>query len=260
VAVAADRNATLMLSAIRDLIIVSGIDRRVRPIWRRLRGKTPDLYDEQTRVIIRTKLPRDAVCVDVGCNKGIILDLLIRHRPDGRFFAFEPNPRLADVLRRKYRRNPRVTVFEVAAYSEPGETTFYVDRDSAGLSGLRDRSTPGAPRNTVPVRVRADRLDNVIPDISPHFIKIDVEGAELHVLEGARAMLARSRPIVVFEFGLGGADFYGTGPDMVFDLFAGHGMRVSLMGDFLADRPPLGRDEFRRQYAEHINYYFVAHP
>ena len=47
---------------------------------------------------------------------------------------------------------------------------------------------------------------------------------------------------------------------MVFDLFAGHGMRVSLMGDFLADRPPLGRDEFRRQYAEHVNDYVVAHP
>ena len=249
-----------MLQALKDLIVVSGIDRRVRPIWRRIRGKAPDLYDEQTREIIRTRLPREAVCIDVGCNKGVILDLLIRHRPDGRFFAFEPNPRLADVLRRKYRRNPRVTVFELAAYSEPGETTFYVDRDSAGLSGLRDRSTPEAPRNTVPLRVRTDRLDDVIPDVSPDFVKIDVEGAEFQVLEGARAMLARSRPIVVFEFGLGGADFYGTSPDMVFDLFAEHGMRVSLMGDFLAGRPALDRDEFRRHYAEHTHYYFVAHP
>lgn len=249
-----------MLQAIKDLTIISGIDQKVRPVWRRLKGKQPDLYDRQTSEIIRTRLPDDAVCLDVGCNKGVILDELIRHRPGGRFFAFEPNPRLAGVLRRKYRRNRRVTVHEIAAYSEPGETTFYVDLDSAGLSGLKDRSSPGAPRNVAPVRVRADRLDDVLPEIRADFIKIDVEGAELHVLEGASALLARSRPIVVFEFGLGGADFYGAGPEEVFDLFAGHRMRVSLMGDYLADRPALARDAFRRQFAEHINYYFVAHP
>ena len=249
-----------MLQALKDLIVIYGIDRRVRPIWRRLRGKAPDLYDEQTGEIIRTRLPPAPVCIDVGCNKGMILDLLIRHRPEGHFFAFEPNPRLAAVLRRKYWRNPHVTVFEVAAHAEPGEMTFHIDQDSAGLSGLKDRSAPGAPRRTVLIRVRADRLDNLLPDLSPDFIKIDVEGAELQVLEGAHVLLARSRPIVVFEFGLGGADFYGTSPDMIFDLFAGHGMRVSLMGDFLAGRPALDRDEFRRQFAEHIHYYFVAHP
>ena len=60
----------------------------------------------------------------------------------------------------------------------------------------------------------------MIPDtINIDFIKIDVEGAEFLVLSGAKNILLKSKPVVVFEYGLGASDFYGTDPEMMFGYF-----------------------------------------
>jgi hypothetical protein len=60
----------------------------------------------------------------------------------------------------------------------------------------------GAERRIVSVR----RLDDELPDgFAPTFIKIDVEGVEHAVLEGAAATLARHRPVVALEHSLGAA-------------------------------------------------------
>jgi hypothetical protein len=42
-------------------------------------------------------------------------------------------------------------------------------------------------------------LDTLLPDVSPHFIKIDVEGSENKVIAGARGMIERAQPHIVFE-------------------------------------------------------------
>jgi hypothetical protein len=91
-------------------------------------------------------------------------------------------------------------------------------------------------------------------------IKIDVEGAELGVLRGALKLLARSRPVVAFEHGLGGANRFGTLPEDVFDLFADLDLQVSLMVRYLANEAPLSRSEFCNQFYSHLNYFFIAYP
>jgi hypothetical protein len=55
-------------------------------------------------------------------------------------------------------------------------------------------------------------------------IKIDVEGAELLLIRGARETIAKNKPVIVFEHGLGGADSYGHTPEQVFDLLIDCGL------------------------------------
>ncbi|MEJ7661318.1 MAG: FkbM family methyltransferase [Hymenobacter sp.] len=76
-------------------------------------------------------------------------------------------------------------------------------------------------------------------------MKIDVEGGELQVLEGAQKMLAASRPVIIFEHGIGGSDHYGTRPEQVYDLLAGPaiGLSISTMARWLAGQPALSRAE-----------------
>jgi hypothetical protein len=118
---------------------------------------------------------------------------------------------------------------------------------------------PGERVRTIEVDVV--RLDDVVPpDARVAFVKIDVEGGELGVLEGARTLLARHRPVVVFEHGLGGADHYGTRPEQVFDLLTDAGLRVSLMSRFLAGEAPYARAEFVAEFERGAQWYFVAYP
>ncbi len=61
--------------------------------------------------------------------------------------------------------------------------------------------------------MRTERLDDALPDgLVPRLIKVDVEGAEMLVLRGAQRTIARHRPSILFEHGIGAADRYGSGP------------------------------------------------
>jgi hypothetical protein len=65
-------------------------------------------------------------------------------------------------------------------------------------------------------------------------MKVDVEGAELQVFKGTVQTIKRSRPLIVFEHGLGAADYCGTAPEILYDLLGGDcGLRLFLMEDWL---------------------------
>ncbi|HZT51695.1 MAG TPA: FkbM family methyltransferase [Stellaceae bacterium] len=245
-----------MLQSLKDAAIGWGLEPVLRPVWNRMTRHVPFAEDAQLFALLALNLAPDAVCVDVGAHKGLILDACRRAAPQGRFHAVEPLPRLAALLRRKYRRDRRVSVYQCALAAEPGMALFHLDRAEPGRSGFKRRD-PARAYHVLPV-VTA-RFDDLFAGIDPDFIKIDVEGAELAVLLGARETLRRARPLIVFEHGQGGAEFYGTRPEAVFDLLDACGYRLSPLAA-LAAPEPLSRARFVQHFDEHTEYYFVAYP
>jgi FkbM family methyltransferase len=218
-------------------------------------------YDAEMEQICRQALRRDSCCIDVGCHKGIILDMLIDCAPTGLHIGVEPLPGFADGLRHKYAGNPNITIVEAALAEEEGETTFQHVTSNAAYSGLRRRTYARDDEAVVEINVKISRLDDLVPDTRTiDLIKIDVEGAELGVLLGGRSTIDRCKPLIVFEHGLGAADHYGTKPEMVLDVLTQCGLQVSLMSDWLASRPALTREGFVDEFNSGRNYYFLAHP
>ena len=87
-----------------------------------------------------------------------------------------------------------------------------------GFSGLKRREM-AAGEEVREITVETARLDDVLPDgFAPSLLKIDVEGAELLVLRGAAEAVARHRPMVIFEHGVGGFERYGDTPGDLHDL------------------------------------------
>ena len=130
----------------------------------------------------------------------------------GRHLAFEPLPHLCAALRDSF---PDVDVHQAALSNRAGHAEFaYVHGPSDGWSGLIFRPLPAGTKAEVEyIDVPLEVLDEVIdPDYVPALIKIDVEGAEQQVIEGAMRTLRRHQPIVIFEHGLGSANVYGTYP------------------------------------------------
>jgi FkbM family methyltransferase len=234
-----------------------------RFVWKRiLRRKTKnDTYDLLTERILRQTLRPDSNAVDIGCHAGAILDLILEAAPRGTHHAFEPLPHLAAALRRKYAATPNVRLHELALSSAAGTATFHANRDHPGMSGLERRDYPSKHDRVELIQVRTERLDALLaPDRRIDFVKVDVEGAEALVFEGARDCLRRDRPVVVFEHGTGSRQFYGIASDAVFDLLADVGLRVSTLQDYVQGAPPLTRAGIVRQVEEGLDFYFVAHP
>jgi FkbM family methyltransferase len=248
--------------SLRRLLGGTPFEPLARSVWRRIRRETRnDVYDEQTVAIMRAVLRPDSNCVDIGCHRGDFLDQMLRIAPQGRHYAFEPLPDLFRRLERKYARRARVVVQELALSAASGVSTFHVNTDRPAYSGFRRRDYPSDQDRVEIIEVRTDRLDAVLPgEYRVDFMKVDVEGAELLVFEGAREHLRRDLPVVVFEHGLGSCEYYDSGPDKMFDLLAGLGLGVSVLKGYLQGDRALTREEFERHVVRGINYYFVAHP
>jgi FkbM family methyltransferase len=232
--------------------------------WRRLLGPAGpegrnERYDAQTAAVMARALRRDSVCVDGGAHRGSLLRQMLRHAPAGRHHAFEPLPHLARRLRARF---PGVVVHQQALAEVSGESAFTFVANDPGYSGLRRRNYDRPGRVTRELRVATCRLDDALPPGCPvALIKLDLEGGEYHALRGARETVRRCRPLVIFEFGMGAADFYGVTPDLMWDLVVGElALALTTMARWLAGAAPLSRADFRAAYLGHSDFYFLAAP
>ncbi len=143
--------------------------------------------------------------LDVGANEGLYtLFSASRVGPAGRVVAFEPSSRERRKLQHNVTRNRlgNVTVVPSAVGSSEGTAALQiasgVHSGHNTLGALVYDDAPAVGVEHVPV----ERLDAVIDRLGVarvDVIKIDVEGAEMHVLEGARRTLAAQRPVLMVE-------------------------------------------------------------
>lgn len=139
-------------------------------------------------------LAPDALVVDVGAHLGWFS--IRAARQGARVIAFEPNPDTRPLLERNLADNgvqDRVTVVGKAVAAEAGKLTFW--RSPAGDTSSLLRPQEGER----PVEVETVPLDEVLRgEAAPRVVKIDVEGAELDVIRGARETIARAPDLQLF--------------------------------------------------------------
>lgn len=197
------------------------LDVRESPMMlaRALRAYEPDKFDLIGRI-----LSEDSNFLDVGANKGDFTLFAARLAPKGRVLAFEPEAANCSWIRRSVAANGyrNVELFELALSDTDGEATLHLGR----YSGWHSLVGPEAQSQGGERQVITRRLDTVLRDAGLRdvdVVKIDVEGAELKVLDGARETLARNRRLVVL------VDIHptrGVTPDDVFRLLQEHGYEV----------------------------------
>lgn len=213
-------------------------------------------YDLQTAAIIRRVVRPGDLTVDIGAHTGEVLFWMVQASPEVTHIAVEPIPELAAGLRRDY---PSVEVHELALVAnESGPISFHHVVSNPGYSGIRRRSFENPDEEVRTIEVPSARLDDLVGARTVRLIKLDVEGAELGVLEGASVTIRRDHPVVIFEHGLGAADAYGTEPEMIHRFFKSHGLNLYLLATYLELGPCLSVEQFADQYRGGHNYYFVA--
>lgn len=219
-------------------------------------------YDRQTLEIIDKLVKPNFNTVDVGCHKGEILDLILERAPQGKHYGFEPIPLYYRYLTKKYRQNKNVLINQIALSDSKGETSFNFVKNAPAYSGLKKRKYAISNPEIEKIIVQKSTLDNIVPkEERIDFIKIDVEGAEFSVLRGAKNTIKNNRCFVLFEFGMGASDYYGTRPDELYDFLKTElNLSVSTLKDWLKGKSALTKQKFNSHYEKSIHYYFIAHP
>ena len=136
------------------------------------------------------------VSLDIGANKGIYSWVLRNYSL--KVYAFEPNPKMYRVLRRI--ESDKISVFQYALSNESGNAILCVPgNEKDGFSNQHSSlSAVNISENYNEVEVLSRRLDELeISNVG--FIKIDVEGFEHSVLEGAEETINRDKPTLLIE-------------------------------------------------------------
>ncbi len=169
-------------------------------------------YEPDLMRLCRSLIDPQRDAIDVGANLGFFTVLFSKIlAPSGRrVVCVEPTPNALRRLHANIQRNgvaDTATVFEGVVSSAPGmvELTVIVGKEEYScLSGGKHPRITGVEGVEFAVEQRqtpATTVDLLVAEngLDPGFIKVDVEGAELMVFQGAEATLAKSRPIVLSE-------------------------------------------------------------
>lgn len=131
----------------------------------------------------------DEILLDGGAHHGSVTESFLQQTKGAfrQIVAIEPDPlnrtRLEDTLHNVAPHNARVTVCDFALADDEGEALFHSGLDYASQLSQTGRT-----------RVRTRPLDAL--DVSPTFIKLHLEGAELAALKGAKQTLLEARPLI----------------------------------------------------------------
>lgn len=178
---------------------------------------TPQLYFGGTYEKHETEVAKLIVrkgdwIIDVGANIGYFSILFAKLTgPFGRVFCFEPNTNLRVLLTKSTMMNyfqDRLSISDSAVSNKNGLADFEISDTIAGGSSLLpnafESATIGMEKNAISRRsenVKTERLDTLFDKNIPiRLLKIDVEGAEPYVFEGAASLLKEyTIDVIMFE-------------------------------------------------------------
>lgn len=160
-------------------------------------------------VYTKLKSQNKITIFDVGANKGEFTSLA--SKIFGKWaviYAIEPLSAASNILKKKFAKNKKVKIANIGLSDKQGETFIYFDESSSELASLYKRTFK---QMSLPVkldkkeRIYLNTLDRFCLQNKINYIdllKIDAEGNELKILQGAKRMLKENRVLFIqFEFG-----------------------------------------------------------
>jgi FkbM family methyltransferase len=159
------------------------------------------VYEENTSDFIVSRLPPNGVFLDLGANIGAITIPVQAKRKDVRVVSVEAAPWIFSYLEQNLKQNKATNVlsFNKALYYSDNEIlNFYAPEEKFGKGSL----SPVFTNRMIPVTtIKVDTLVSELGISKVDLVKIDVEGYEYHVFQGAAGLLGRpDAPDIIFEF------------------------------------------------------------
>jgi FkbM family methyltransferase len=216
-------------------------------------------YDRLTQRVINKTCQPNSNCIDIGAHEGKILSMILDAAPKGKHHAFEPIPALFEQLKKDY--GHRAMIHPEALSNQSGMANFNFVLSNPALSGILKRPYWKAEIDST-IQVAMEQVDNLIA-VSEQIdlIKMDVEGAELLVIEGAIKTIERCKPLILFECGYLGGIAYDFSARDAFDLLDLRlKYRIFTLNGWLKQKPALNFADFQQHFDQGTEFFFLATP
>jgi len=177
------------------------LERRSRALnWQNRYMVRPTLFE---RALNGKKAP---LVLDIGSSVGNTVQHVLNFCPEAQVFAFEPQADLAESSRRRFARNPGVTIYSAGVGAKNGTMNLYVSsrRQSSSLLKLSDFGREAAPfaveeQLTAVEIVTLDHWYQSLknPPIAVDLIKLDTQGFESFVIAGGRQVFSKTALVIM---------------------------------------------------------------
>lgn len=170
---------------------------------RHLLSNRDDIYEAHITDLITHYMKTCKCFVDVGAHLGYYTCIASKLAPQAQIYAFEMDSQNFELLTKNIALNQaqNVDAYQVAVTNSNNEVQYIKETDSPS-SGFELSNNPERDsRYGSLVSVKGVSLDAFFRDklLMPDLVKIDVEGAELQVLEGMRHLLQTANPQIFLE-------------------------------------------------------------
>jgi len=155
-------------------------------------------YEKSLIKTVKKFFPKGGVFVDVGANIGCIS--LIAAKTAKQVIAIEPISWIAERLQNNFNLNnlTNTKVIQCVASDKKGVVPFYCpfgDKINDGMGSLYKDRSKGKE-----IKIEMKTLDEILGDTKVDFIKIDTEGHDKNVIMGAKEIIKKNRPFIVYEY------------------------------------------------------------
>lgn len=184
------------------------------------------VYEEYETRLFKESIGAGAVVVDVGSQIGYYtLMAAEKCGQSGRVYAFEPNERNFTLLQQNVNLNGfrQVTTVNAAVSSTDGTRTLFVDSFNLGKHSLSEENVTSFDALGGKQEVATVSLDQYMTRNNQNTIdvlKLDTEGAEGLIIEGAKDLLSRKEVKIFIEVWPFGQRNLGTDPLAMFTLMS----------------------------------------
>ncbi|MFF8802891.1 MULTISPECIES: FkbM family methyltransferase [unclassified Methylobacterium] len=164
----------------------------------------PDANSALIKQMIDHIPPSGCDVVDIGANIGVVSASVAMHLEGrGNVFAFEPSPSTYELAAATIALNgvENVILIKSAVGKQEGSVKFFATPGNSGISSLLNHGFKFLSE-LQEIEVPICQIDNFFKgrESSVGIMKIDVEGAEIDVIEGASQFISNSLPLVIFEY------------------------------------------------------------
>jgi len=207
----------------------------------------------KTKEAIEDLVASNASCVDVGASKGDMLDFFIAHCKHGHHVAVEVIPVYSQFLESFY-KHKNVSVYNLAVSNSKKQETLFFIANEPGTSGITQ--TNKVEGDYSKIAVESDSLDNMLTIHKKiDVLKISCIGNELKVLQGAKDIIKKHKPLIFLEC----TKIHNTPQAVseIFEILDKNGYKISSLIDY-PRIDILSEDGFHEAILKLKTYHFIA--